>query len=311
MSPLHEYDAVTPARLRAVIAVAATGGFGSAANTLGTSQSSVSRSVATVEGALGVTLFDRSTRSVRLTTVGREVVEHARIVVAELAALQTFRPTPAAEARWTIATLASVSETYFAEAFVKQRRTPARFTCIEALQSGVENAVSTGTAMVGIGDIDAISPEFSKTALWTERFHVALSTEHPLSKRSTLELDDIVDVPLVSFSRDAELRTTIDRTLASARQLRTPDYVIDRYQTAFTLISAGVGVMVVPAIVGHAVPDGVALVTIDDPTLTRTVGHFHHHDRPPPAGLLRLVTSIGETIAGTEGIVGWTAAAMS
>jgi hypothetical protein len=64
----------------------------------------------------------------------------------------------------------------------------------------------------------------------------------------------------VRISRDAELRTTLDRQLASTRQLRAADYAIDRFRTAPSMVAAGLGSMAVPAIVAHAVPPGARLV---------------------------------------------------
>jgi DNA-binding transcriptional LysR family regulator len=56
--------------LRAFVAVVETGGFRAAASQLRVSQPSVSRSVAVLERATGARLFERSTRTVRLTTAG-------------------------------------------------------------------------------------------------------------------------------------------------------------------------------------------------------------------------------------------------
>src|SRR5258708_39401528 len=52
--------------------------FSKAARRLEMPISSVSRRVADLEGQLGVRLLERSTRSLRLTDVGSEVLEHAQ-----------------------------------------------------------------------------------------------------------------------------------------------------------------------------------------------------------------------------------------
>src|SRR5260221_6060889 len=53
-------------------------GFSEAARRLKMPTSTVSRRVADLEEQLGVRLLERSTRSLRLTDVGSEVLEHAR-----------------------------------------------------------------------------------------------------------------------------------------------------------------------------------------------------------------------------------------
>ena len=41
---------------------------------------------------------------------------------------------------------------------------------------------------------------------------------------------------------------------------QSPDYVVDRFQTALTMVAAGLGVMVVPSIIEPACPAGVRLI---------------------------------------------------
>jgi DNA-binding transcriptional LysR family regulator len=66
------------------IRVVESGGFTSAASALGLPPSSVSRSVAKLEGELGITLLERTTRKVSLTEAGRAYYERAREALAGL-----------------------------------------------------------------------------------------------------------------------------------------------------------------------------------------------------------------------------------
>jgi DNA-binding transcriptional LysR family regulator len=56
-------------------AIVDSGSFAAASEALDMSQSGVSRSVARLEGRLGIRLFDRTTRSVTLTDEGRRFYE--------------------------------------------------------------------------------------------------------------------------------------------------------------------------------------------------------------------------------------------
>ncbi|MDE3012173.1 MAG: LysR family transcriptional regulator [Pseudomonadota bacterium] len=67
--------------LRVFVAVAETGGFAAAARRLGLSAAAVTRSVAALERHLGARLFQRSTRQVRLTDVGRAYLDDGRHVL--------------------------------------------------------------------------------------------------------------------------------------------------------------------------------------------------------------------------------------
>lgn len=68
--------------LRALAAVADAGGFSAAGARIGRSQSAVSLQVAKLEERVGARLFDRTTRSVRLTPQGETLLSYARRILA-------------------------------------------------------------------------------------------------------------------------------------------------------------------------------------------------------------------------------------
>ena len=70
-------------RAASFVHVVESGGFTHAARALGVPPSSVSRSVAKLEGELGVTLLERTTRSIALTDAGRAFFERARDALAD------------------------------------------------------------------------------------------------------------------------------------------------------------------------------------------------------------------------------------
>jgi DNA-binding transcriptional LysR family regulator len=71
-----------------LVRVAGAGSFSAAARSLRMPISSVSRRVAALEAALGVTLLARTTRSLRLTEAGRVYVERAALALEELNVIQ-------------------------------------------------------------------------------------------------------------------------------------------------------------------------------------------------------------------------------
>jgi len=71
-------------RLRCFVAVADTQSFAAAARRLGCSASAATRAIAALEQRLGVQLFQRSTRSVRLTEAGERFVLDCRRILGDL-----------------------------------------------------------------------------------------------------------------------------------------------------------------------------------------------------------------------------------
>lgn len=71
-------------RLRHVLAVDQAGSFSTAAETIGITQSALTKSVAAVEEELGIPLFDRRARGVIATAEGRDFIDRAKRIVGEL-----------------------------------------------------------------------------------------------------------------------------------------------------------------------------------------------------------------------------------
>ena len=85
---------VTLRQLQYVIAIADTGSFSKAADICCAEQSTVSQQVKTMEEKLGVTIFDRNSLPVKLTTEGKEIVDKARYIILKVEdLLEPFKPT--------------------------------------------------------------------------------------------------------------------------------------------------------------------------------------------------------------------------
>ncbi|MEQ1754463.1 MAG: LysR family transcriptional regulator [Micropepsaceae bacterium] len=77
------------ARLKYIVAVARMGSFTRAAESVGVTQSAVTKSVADLERQLGFTVFHRTSRGVSLTEPGRDFIDHAARVLADVDELLT------------------------------------------------------------------------------------------------------------------------------------------------------------------------------------------------------------------------------
>ena len=93
--------------------VAETNSFSEAARRLGIPVSTVSRRVAELEDQLGVRLLDRSTRNLRLTDLGSEVLEHALRSVESVETIQNIISNQRSSVRGTLRLSAppSISDT--------------------------------------------------------------------------------------------------------------------------------------------------------------------------------------------------------
>src|SRR5438552_469079 len=77
-------DRINPDLLRTFVQVAKVEHLGQAAEILGADQSTVSRKIARLEAEVGVPLFERIGRSIRLTQAGRRLVSRAERLLDDL-----------------------------------------------------------------------------------------------------------------------------------------------------------------------------------------------------------------------------------
>lgn len=98
---------------RAFLATAEAGSLSAAARALGQTQPTMSRQVAALEDALGVTLFERVGRSLSLTKAGLELLEHVRAMgeAANRVALTASGQSQAVEGRVSV-TATDLMSTY-------------------------------------------------------------------------------------------------------------------------------------------------------------------------------------------------------
>jgi DNA-binding transcriptional LysR family regulator len=75
-------DGVTINQLRTFVAVREEASFSGAARKLRRAQSAISHAISALESALGVELFERSTRRPQLSAAGRSLLSDARAVIA-------------------------------------------------------------------------------------------------------------------------------------------------------------------------------------------------------------------------------------
>src|SRR5437763_15480645 len=140
--------------MRAFIAVAELASFRAGAQPIHLSQPALSRRIDKLEDALGVRLFDRDTRHVELTAVGRDFARKSRSLLDDLDAILLGVRDVAAN-RWGQVTLACIPSTvhYFLPAVLRQshERFPRiRVRILDERAKEVLSAVVTGEAELGL-----------------------------------------------------------------------------------------------------------------------------------------------------------------
>lgn len=136
------------------LAVARGGTFSHAADELGMSRAMASKHVKALEAHLGVRLFDRTTRAVRLTESGREYHDRIAALLAELASVENRVSSASTDVRGTLDIAAPTSFGAFhlapvvADFMAAQPDVAVRMTlterAVDLVEEGIDVAVRVG-----------------------------------------------------------------------------------------------------------------------------------------------------------------------
>jgi DNA-binding transcriptional LysR family regulator len=276
------------ADLQAFVAVAELMNFRAAADSIHLSQPALSRRVAKLEDALGVRLFERTTRRVSLTAVGRDFahkarslldhLEHSLLSVGEVAATQFGEVTIACFPSAVYYFLPNVLQQYHAN-FPR-----IRVRIIDDDANAVLTAVARGEADFGLDFIGTQEPDIEFQPILREPFVAACRRDHPLARKRSVTWADLGAYDFMTVDKTSGNRLLLDLALADTPIRPRWCFEAKHVLTLVGLVEAGLGVAVVPRL---AMPpaDHPTLVSIalKAPQVTRTVGLIRRRGRSLPA----------------------------
>ncbi len=299
----------TIAGLRAFVAVAEKHHFGSAALSLGISQSTLSQALSALETGLGVKLIERSTRRVFLTAQGGRLLPQAQAAIDAVTAFVvtaqgssdplhgTMRlgliptvapyvlPTVLAglAARLPELTLQVVEDQ--TERLVTALRDGALDAALIALPSGI-----TGLTEVGIYDED---------------FVLALPAGHALAGRRRVSPATLAQLPLLLLDEGHCLRDqALDICRAAGVRAELADTRAASLATAVQCVSGGLGVTLIPqtAIQVEVQRSLLGLAGFAAPRPGRRIGLVFRPSSDRDAAYRRLAGLLGELVGAESSV---------
>ncbi len=235
-------------QLRHFVALAEEGHFGRAAERVFVVQQALSGSIRKLEDELGVRLFERTTRSVRLTPAGGEFLLSARQVLSDLEG-GVVRARRAARGEVGRLTVGFVSGLAFGGLPEVVRTFRARFPGVtvdlqELTAAEQEDALRAGRIDVGFVLLPVRDPALAREALWRQELVVALPEGHALAAREVVRVSDLEHEPFVFFPRylrAAYFDQVMALCTAAGFQPRIVQEAIE-VPTLLSLVAAGIGV---------------------------------------------------------------------
>ena len=243
-----------------------------AADELHVAQPSLSRTIARLESELGVPLFDRSGR-LRLNDTGKLFREHVERALGELDAGRRAVAEAAGEGRGTVRLASETFLTLTGPLAAYKRTHPA--VEIELHWSPPEDMARRLRAQevdLCVASQPIHAEGLESVQLFDEPVGVGAPLDHPLVGRTSVTIDELADQPFVTAREGHWLRRLLDRLFA-ARDL-TPKIVCesDEHSAIADLISAGLGIGLVPALARRSTTRApIAWIDVDDPDCSRAV----------------------------------------
>jgi LysR family transcriptional regulator, carnitine catabolism transcriptional activator len=243
---------LTIRQLEVLVAAADATTFSEAAQMLGVSQPSLSETIRRMELELGIRLFDRSTRSVALTTEGRNTVAVAREMVRDFRrGMEAIgRKHGRHRRRLIIAGLPSIACAILPLAL---RRFLASFPDIDVSVQDLLHERAVAQVENGLADLAlTIRParlgncRFDELGADTLQFVSA--PDHPLAKAAEVTWRDLAPHPFVALARNSSVRRMTDAAFINCGVFVEPAYELEQIPSAVALVEAGLGISALPAL---------------------------------------------------------------
>lgn len=240
------------ADLQVFLNIAETSSISGGARRSNKSLASASERVRSMEAVLGERLFDRNRRGVSLTPAGTCLLEHARLVMQQVARM---RGDLASFARGQSGTVRLLSNT--AAVQVHLPKVLASFLCRhpsisveieEHESSNIAQAVASGAADVGIASEAAFSDAVKGFAFCDDQLVVVMPRGDALARSRKLRLIDILERDFVTTGRDGALQRHIANHAARLGAIQRVRARLNEFDAICGLVAAGVGIAIVPEV---------------------------------------------------------------
>lgn len=214
-----------------------------AARKLNVSSSAVSRQVGQMEDALGLALFEREARRLKLAPAGEILFRHTRRIAMPLesamAELDMLRGLRTGKVR--IATIESVGLSFLPGLISDFGRRHPRIHMDVAVVPTAEvlSRLAAGEVDVGFSFIHAIPPRIEVALRRDVRIGVLMAPDHPLAETPSLTIADCLSHPLAVAKPEISIRSVIEPFMARATPVPPPLVEADSIRMLVELARSG------------------------------------------------------------------------
>jgi DNA-binding transcriptional LysR family regulator len=266
-------------RLRVLHAVSAYGSVTAAAAALGYSAPAVSQQLAALEREVGMRLTERAGRGLELTPAAMILVGHTDVLLARLEAaesdLAALRDQVTGRVTLTAFPSAAASFVSAAWAALAGSAPQVRLDLTEMEPEESLPAVLRGEADVAVAhEYDLLprplDPLFERRELLSDPVMLAVPAAHPLAGGGAVPLSALAGLPFLAPRDTTSCAEMIQRACARAGFVPRVVARATDFGVLLSLVAAGAGVTLVPALAARLLPSQVRLLWPAEP-VTRQI----------------------------------------
>jgi DNA-binding transcriptional LysR family regulator len=294
------------ADLRAFATVGELKSFAAAAKALHLSQPALSRRISHLEDQLGVRLFDRTTRSVELTLLGKRFLAQVGGLVDDLdRTVLSLRDAAQLEAGDVTIGCVFSAVHHFLPPVIRAFREQHPRVLVRIIEEGADEvlaSVKQGEADFALNYIGMQDPDVEFTPLLKEPYVLAVPVGHALAKRRSVRWEELADYPHARVSHASRNRLFIDQALAELPPLPRPVCEVRHVSTLIGMVENGLGVAVVPQLTLPRAPASVVGVRLEKPDISRTIALIRRSNRslsPAAVAFMKLLTQASKATVKT------------
>ncbi|MFZ5512387.1 MAG: LysR substrate-binding domain-containing protein [Pseudomonadota bacterium] len=282
---------MTLQELRYIVALADTGHFAKAAERCHVSQPTLSTQLKKLEDYLGVTLFDRSLRQVSATPAGREIVERARLVLAEVERIKAIaKQSLDPMARTLNLGVIPTAGPYFlphAVRVVHRAYPQLRLLLREDFTANLLNALAQGRVDAALLALPVPGEGLQAAPLFQEPFVAALPKGHALAKKKIIDTHELAREKILLLEEGHCFREQA-LEVCGLRGDFGEEVKATSLETLRQMVAIGIGCTLLPALAAKGRNAGIELRSLKQPVPSRTMGLVWRSRSPHQETLQRL-----------------------